>query len=152
MEEFNHFGTVLKYHNSIMEEIKSRLQSGNACYHSVQDILSPSFPFKKWKDEDIQNNKCAICFVGCEIFSLTLREERVWECSRIGDLGKYFGLRGRKLQRSGENYIVRSLVFCIYHQIFFGWSNQEEGIGRVILHVWGEESCIHSIGGGAWGK
>jgi sorting nexin-29 len=28
--------------NSIQEEIKSRLKSGNACYHSVQNILSSS--------------------------------------------------------------------------------------------------------------
>jgi len=26
--------------NSIPEEIKSRLRSGNACYHSVQNLLS----------------------------------------------------------------------------------------------------------------
>jgi hypothetical protein len=28
--------------NSIQEEIQSRLKSGNACYRSVQDILSSS--------------------------------------------------------------------------------------------------------------
>jgi len=28
-------GTTLKNQNSIAEEIKSRLKSGNACYHSV---------------------------------------------------------------------------------------------------------------------
>jgi hypothetical protein len=29
-----------KNQNSILVEIKSRLKSGNACYHSVQNILS----------------------------------------------------------------------------------------------------------------
>ena len=28
------------------EEIKSRLKSGNACHHSVQDLLSSSLLFK----------------------------------------------------------------------------------------------------------
>ena len=43
MEEFNYLRTTLTYKNSIQEEIKSRLKSGNACYHSVQNLLSSSF-------------------------------------------------------------------------------------------------------------
>jgi len=33
-------GTTLTNQNSIAEEIKSRLKSGNACCHSVQNLLS----------------------------------------------------------------------------------------------------------------
>jgi hypothetical protein len=40
VEEFKYFGTTLTYQNYIQAEIKSRLKSGNACYHSVQNILS----------------------------------------------------------------------------------------------------------------
>ena len=32
--------TALTNQNSIAEEIKSRLRSGNICYHSVQNLLS----------------------------------------------------------------------------------------------------------------
>jgi len=39
-EEFKCLGTTLTNQNSIPEEIKSRLRSGNACYHSVQNLLS----------------------------------------------------------------------------------------------------------------
>jgi hypothetical protein len=35
-----YWGTTLTNQNSIQEEIKSRLKSGNACYHSVQNLLS----------------------------------------------------------------------------------------------------------------
>jgi len=35
VEEFKYLGTTLTYQNSIQEEIKSRLRSGNASYHSV---------------------------------------------------------------------------------------------------------------------
>ena len=35
VEEFKYLGTTLTNQNSIAEEIKSRLRSGNACYHSV---------------------------------------------------------------------------------------------------------------------
>jgi len=42
VEEFKYFGTTLINKNSVQEEIKSRLKSGNACYHSVQNVLSSS--------------------------------------------------------------------------------------------------------------
>jgi len=35
--------------NSIQEEIKSRFNSGNACYHSVQNLLSSSLLSKNMK-------------------------------------------------------------------------------------------------------
>jgi len=40
VEEFKYLGTTLTNQNSIAEEIKSRLRSGNARYRSVQSILS----------------------------------------------------------------------------------------------------------------
>jgi len=40
VEAFKYLGTTLTNQNSIAEEIKSRLRSGSACYHSVQNILS----------------------------------------------------------------------------------------------------------------
>ena len=40
VEEFKYLGTTLTNQNSIAEEIKSRLKSGNACYHLVQNLLS----------------------------------------------------------------------------------------------------------------
>jgi len=39
VEEFRYLGTTITSHNSIQEEIKSRLMSGNACYYSVQTLL-----------------------------------------------------------------------------------------------------------------
>ena len=38
VEEFKYLGTTLTNQNSIPEEIKSRLRSGNACCHSVQNL------------------------------------------------------------------------------------------------------------------
>ena len=40
VEEFRYLETALTNQNSIQEEIKSRLKPGNACYHSVQNLLS----------------------------------------------------------------------------------------------------------------
>ena len=39
VEEFKYLGMMLTDQNSIQEEIKSRLKLGNACYHSVQNLL-----------------------------------------------------------------------------------------------------------------
>jgi hypothetical protein len=40
VEEFKYFETTVTNQNSIQVEIKGRLKSGNACCHSVQNILT----------------------------------------------------------------------------------------------------------------
>ena len=50
VEEFKYLGTTLTNQNSIPEEIKSRLRSGNAYYHSVQSLLSSRLLPQKFKD------------------------------------------------------------------------------------------------------
>ena len=60
VEEFKYLGTTLTDQNSIAEEIKSRLKSGNACYHSVQNLLSSRLLSKNLK---IKNCNFACCFV-----------------------------------------------------------------------------------------
>ena len=42
VEGFKYLGTTLTNRNSIQEEIRGRLKSGNPCYHSVQNLLSSS--------------------------------------------------------------------------------------------------------------
>jgi len=48
VEEFKHLGTTLTNQNS-PEEIKSRFKSSNACYHSVQTLLSSCLLSKNLK-------------------------------------------------------------------------------------------------------
>ena len=40
VEDFKYLGTTLTDKNYIQEEIKNRLKLGNACYYSVQNLLS----------------------------------------------------------------------------------------------------------------
>ena len=40
VDEFKYLVTILTNQNSFQEGIKSRLKSGNACYHSQQNLLS----------------------------------------------------------------------------------------------------------------
>jgi len=76
VEEFKYLGTTLTNQNSITEEIKSRLKSGNACYHSVQNLLSSRLLFKNLKIKIYRIVILPVVLYGCETWSLTLREER----------------------------------------------------------------------------
>jgi len=76
VEEFKYLGTTLTNQNSVAEEIKSRLRSGNACYHSVQNLLSSRLLSKNLKIKIYTNIILPIVLYGCETWSLTLREER----------------------------------------------------------------------------
>jgi len=75
MEEFKYLGTTLTYQNSILEEIKSRLKSRNACYHLVQNLLSSSLLSKNLKIKINRTMILPVVLYGCETFSLKLSEE-----------------------------------------------------------------------------
>jgi len=49
VEEFKYLGRNVTNQNAIQEEIKSRLMSGNACYCSVQNLLSSRLLYKNLK-------------------------------------------------------------------------------------------------------
>jgi hypothetical protein len=91
VEEFKYLGTMLTDQNSIQAEIKSRLKLGNACYHSVQNLLSSRLFSKNLKIKIYGTIILPVVLYGCETWSLTLREEgrlRVFE-NRV--LRKGFG-------------------------------------------------------------
>ena len=78
VEEFKYLGTTLTNQNSIQEKIKSRLKLGNACYYSVQNLLSSSLLSKTLtiKIHVYRTIILPVVLYGCETWSLTLREER----------------------------------------------------------------------------
>jgi len=76
VKEFRYLGTTLKNQNSIQEEIKSSLNSGNACYYSMQNLLSSSLLPKNLKIKTHRTIILPVVLYGCETWSLTLREER----------------------------------------------------------------------------
>ena len=76
VEEFKYLETTLTNQNSIQEEIKSRMNSGNACYHSVQNLLYSSLLSKRLKIKIYRIIILPFVLFVCETWSLTLGEER----------------------------------------------------------------------------
>jgi hypothetical protein len=58
------------------EETKSRLNSGNACYHSVHSLLSSRLLSRDVKNKIYKTIILPLVLYGCETWSLTIREER----------------------------------------------------------------------------
>ena len=85
------FGKTLTNQNSIQEEIKSRLKSGNAYYHSVQNPMSSSLLSKNLKIKIYRTIILPVVLYGCETWSLTLREERRLRVFDNSVLGRIFG-------------------------------------------------------------
>jgi sorting nexin-29 len=76
VEEFKYLGTILTDQNSVQEEIRSRLKLGNACYYSVQNLLSSRLLSKNFKINIYRTIILPVVLFGCETWSLTMREER----------------------------------------------------------------------------
>jgi hypothetical protein len=72
--KFRYLGTTLTDQNHVHKEFKSRLKSGNACYHSVQGLLSSRLLSRKLKVKIYKSIILPVVFYGCETWSLTLRE------------------------------------------------------------------------------
>jgi len=84
----------------IQEEIKGRVKSGNARYHSVQNLLSSSLLSKNLEDETYRTIILPFDLYGCETLSLTLREElrlRVFENSVLRRI-----FRTKRVEVTGE--------------------------------------------------
>jgi hypothetical protein len=82
LEEFKYLGTNITNQNSIQEEVKSSLKLENACYYSVQKLLSSRLLSKNLKIGIYRTIILPVVLYGCETWSLTLKEElrlRVFE-------------------------------------------------------------------------
>jgi hypothetical protein len=75
VSQFKYLGKTVTNQNFIQEEIKRRLNSRNACYHSVQNLLSSRLLSKNAKVRIYKTIILPVVVYGCETWSLTVREE-----------------------------------------------------------------------------
>ncbi|KAJ4426003.1 hypothetical protein ANN_27630 [Periplaneta americana] len=91
MEKFKYLGATVTYINDTQEEIKRRINMGNACYYSVEKLLSSSLLSKNLKVRIYKTVILPVLLYGCETW--TVREEHRLRVFENKVLRKIFGAK-----------------------------------------------------------
>jgi hypothetical protein len=127
----------------IQEEIKRRLNSGNACYHSVQNLLFFLLLPKNLKSRIFETIILPVVLYGFETWSLTLREEHRLKVFENRVLRRIFG--PRRVEVTGEwrklhNEELRNLysspsIIRIIKSRKTRWAGHVARMGRTRTHI-----------------
>jgi hypothetical protein len=109
--KFKYLGTTLTDQNCMNEEIKNRINSGNACYHSVQSLLSFRLLSRNVKVKIYKTIILPVVLYGCETWSLILRENHTLRVYENKVLRRIFG------RENGGGCTLRSFLICTHPQI-----------------------------------
>jgi hypothetical protein len=121
VEELKFLGRTLINQNYVQKEVKSRWKSRNACYHSVQKLLSSSLLSKNLKNMIYTTKILPVVLNGCETWSLILWQEVRPRAFKNKVLRRIFGLGETRYQGSVISCMKRSWINCTPHPILFGW-------------------------------
>jgi hypothetical protein len=91
VSQFTYLGATVTNQNLIQEEIKRRFNSGNACYHSVQNVLSSRLLSKYLNVRIYKTIILPVVLNGCETWSQILREEHRLKVFENRVLRRIFG-------------------------------------------------------------
>jgi hypothetical protein len=142
--ELKYLGTTLTNQNDIHDEIESRLNSGNACYYSVQNILSSCLISKNLTIKIYKTVIFPVVLYGCETWSLTLGEEYRLRVSGNRVLRMIFGPKKeedgswRKLHNDEFHNLYSSPnIFRVIKARRMRWAGRitRVGKGRVVYSV-----------------
>ncbi|KAJ4439206.1 hypothetical protein ANN_07325 [Periplaneta americana] len=99
VEKFKYLGATLTNINDTREEIKHRINMENACYYSVEKLLSSSQLSKNLKVRIYKTVILPVVLYGCETWTLTLREEQRLRVFENKVLRKIFGAKRDEVTR-----------------------------------------------------
>jgi hypothetical protein len=117
VKQFEYLGTTLKNQNSIQEEIKNRLKSGN---RSVQNLLSSSLLPKSEKIKIYRTIILRVVLYGCKTLSLTLREKCRLRVFKNKVLRRIFGPKRDEVRGECRRLYNKNFILCTAHQISVG--------------------------------
>ncbi|KAJ4427741.1 hypothetical protein ANN_25394 [Periplaneta americana] len=93
VEKFKYLGATVTNINNTREEIKHRINMGNACYYSVEKLLSSSLLSKNLKVRIYKTVILPVVLYACETWTVTLREEHRLRVFENKVLRKIFGAK-----------------------------------------------------------
>jgi hypothetical protein len=115
--KFKYLRTTLTNQNDNHDENKSRLNSGNACYYSVRNLLSSRLTEKTWWLKYKKNWNFASCAVWVRNFLSLWGRNIDWGFLRTECWGEYLDLKGRKTDH-GENCIMINFTAVLFTEFF----------------------------------
>ena len=119
VDEFKYLGTNLTNQNSIQEDIESRYKSGNVYYLSVKNLLSSSLLSNNLKIKIYVTLIVPVVLYECETWSFKLGEKSRLRVFENRALRRIFGPKGDEGTGEWKNYIMKSLMICTAHPVFF---------------------------------
>ncbi|KAJ4441071.1 hypothetical protein ANN_10921 [Periplaneta americana] len=93
VEKFKYLGATVTNINDTREEIKHRINMGDACYYLVEKLLSSSLLSKNLEVRIYKTVILPVVLYGCETWTLTLRGEHMLRVFENKVLRKIFGAK-----------------------------------------------------------
>jgi hypothetical protein len=132
---FRYVGTTTTNQNLIQEKRNRGLNSGNACYHSVQKFLSSRLLSKNLKIRIYKTINLTVVLYGRETWSLRVFEHRV--------LRRIFGQKRdevtgdwRKLHNEELHILLSNpSIIRMIRSIWMRWAGHVARMGRRGMHI-----------------
>ncbi|KAJ4447830.1 hypothetical protein ANN_09838 [Periplaneta americana] len=104
MEKFKYLGVTVTNINDTLEKIKQRINMGNACYYSVENLLSSSLLSENLQVRIYKTIILPVVLYGCETWILTLREKHRLRVFENKVLRKIFGAKRDEVTREWRKH------------------------------------------------